>query len=87
MAALSALGVGPAAAQTDTAGGGVIRTVAGSSQRGFSGDGGSAVSAAFDQPRAVAVGPDGTVYIADTFNHRVRRVTPGGEVATIVGTG
>src|SRR5205814_10396327 len=47
----------------------------------------SAVSAAFDQPRAATVGPDGTVYIADTFNHRVRRVDSGGAVTTIVGTG
>jgi sugar lactone lactonase YvrE len=67
--------------------GGVIRTVAGTNQRGFSGDGGSAVSASFHQPRAAAVGPDGTVYIADTFNHRVRRVDPGGAVTTLVGTG
>ena len=79
-------GVDRAGAQTD-AGGGVIRTVAGSNTRGFSGDGGSAMSAAFDQPRAATVGPDGTVYIADTFNHRVRRVDPGGAVTTLVGTG
>jgi sugar lactone lactonase YvrE len=79
-------GVERAVAQTETAGG-VIRTVAGSNTRGFSGDGGSAVSAAFDQPRAATVGPDGTVYIADTFNHRIRRVAPGGEVTTMVGTG
>jgi trimeric autotransporter adhesin len=67
--------------------GGVIRTVAGSSQRGYSGDGGSATSAAFDQPRAAAAGPDGSVYIADTFNHRIRRVDPAGGVMTLVGTG
>ena len=82
-----AAGPGRALAQTDAGAAGVIRTVAGSNQRGFSGDGGSATSAAFDQPRAAAVGPDGTVYIADTFNHRVRRVDPGGAVTTIVGTG
>lgn len=73
--------------QTQQPSGGVIRTVAGSNTRGFGGDGGSATSAAFDQPRAAAVGPDGTVYIADTFNHRVRRVDPSGGVSTIVGTG
>jgi DNA-binding beta-propeller fold protein YncE len=67
--------------------GGVIRTIAGTNQRGYSGDGGSAVSASFDQPRATAVGPDGTVYIADTFNHRVRRVGAGGDVVTLAGTG
>ena len=70
--------------QTDS---GVIRTMAGTNQRGFSGDGGSAVSAAFHGPRGAAVGPDGTVFIADTFNHRVRRVDPGGAVTTLVGTG
>jgi sugar lactone lactonase YvrE len=75
------------AQQADGGAGGVIRTVAGSNVRGYSGDGGAATSAAFDQPRAAAVGPDGSVYIADTFNHRVRRVDPGGAVATIVGTG
>src|SRR5205823_3011025 len=75
------------ASQPSDPGGGVIRTVAGSNVRGFSGDGGSATSAAFDQPRAAAVGPDGRVYIADTFNHRVRRVDPGGAVTTMVGTG
>ena len=37
--------------------GGVIRTIAGTNQRGYSGDGGSAVSAAFFQPRSAAVGP------------------------------
>ena len=86
--------VGPASAgtertkpQSDSGAGGVIRTVAGSNQRGFSGDGGSAVSAAFDQPRSTIVGPDGTVFISDTFNHRVRRVDPGGAVTTLVGTG
>jgi DNA-binding beta-propeller fold protein YncE len=73
--------------RTGQSDGGVIRTMAGTNQRGFSGDGGSAVSAAFHQPRAAAVGPDGTVFIADTFNHRVRRVDPGGAVTTLVGTG
>ncbi|HYH48103.1 MAG TPA: NHL repeat-containing protein [Acidimicrobiia bacterium] len=74
-------------AQTQNDSGGVIRTVAGSNVRGYSGDGGSATSAAFDQPRAATVGPDGSVYIADTFNHRVRRVDPRGAVTTLVGTG
>jgi sugar lactone lactonase YvrE len=99
VAAVAALAVSPfigpgpgverAAAQTDSGSGsgGVIRTMAGTNQRGFSGDGGSAVSAAFDQPRSTTVGPDGTVYISDTFNHRVRRVDAGGSVTTIVGTG
>ncbi|MGH9012222.1 MAG: hypothetical protein ACRDYF_20625, partial [Acidimicrobiia bacterium] len=84
---LLAGGIDRAAAQPDGDAGGVIRTVAGSNTRGYSGDGGSATSAAFDQPRAAAVGPDGTVYIADTFNHRVRRVDLRGAVTTLAGTG
>ena len=92
LALLSPTGsTGALAKQKDTAqtqqAGGVIRTVAGSNTRGYGGDGGSATSAAFDQPRAAAVGPDGTVYIADTFNHRVRRVDPRGAVTTLAGTG
>lgn len=92
--ALVPVGWGPVAvakskgtAQTQNQSGGVIRTVAGSNVRGYSGDGGSATSAAFDQPRSATVGPDGSVYIADTFNHRIRRVDPGGAVTTLVGTG
>ena len=66
---------------------GTVTTVAGSGVGGFSGDGGPAVAAQLNFPRAIALAPDGTLYIADTGNNRVRRVTPDGLIATIAGTG
>ena len=54
---------------------GIITTFAGTGARGFSGDGGPAVSARFDYPEGVATDPDDSVYIADTGNQRLRKVT------------
>jgi streptogramin lyase len=55
-----------------------IYTVAGGGPqaRGFGGDGGAALSAKFDRPHGICVAPDGTVFIGDTNNHRVRRLRP-----------
>ena len=70
------------------AGAGTIRTVAGNGDFGFSGDGGPAVAATFNNPRGLAVSPDGTLYIADTGNHRVRRVDGvTGVITTVAGSG
>ena len=55
---------------------GIINTVAGNGTYGFSGDGGLAIRAQLDEPIGLAQGPDGSLYIADWFNQRVRRVTP-----------
>ncbi len=66
---------------------GNIDTVAGDGTRGFNGDNGPATQAQLNFPNATAVGPDRTLYIADTFNHRIRRVTPRGRIQTIAGTG
>ncbi|MGQ0595104.1 MAG: NHL domain-containing protein, partial [Gammaproteobacteria bacterium] len=63
-----------------------ITTVAGSGP-GFAGDGGPATAARFDSPRGVAVAPDGSFYIADSFNHRIRRVGPDGVITTVAGIG
>src|SRR5262245_57730445 len=52
---------------------GIIRTFAGTGTVGFSGDGGPATSADLNSPSAVAVDPAGNVYIADTFNNRIRK--------------
>jgi serine/threonine protein kinase, bacterial len=65
---------------------GVISTVAGSGQSGYSGDGGPATSAKLAVP-SVTLGPDGTIYIADYGNDRVRKVAPNGTITTIAGTG
>jgi uncharacterized protein (TIGR03437 family) len=55
---------------------GIITTIAGTGERGFSGDGGDPASARLDSPRGVAIGPSGQIYIADTGNGRVRRIVP-----------
>ena len=67
--------------------GGTITTIAGTGMRGDFGDGGTAVSAQLDGPTGVAVDGKGNVYIADHGNDRVRRVSPGGKITTIAGTG
>lgn len=66
---------------------GVITTIAGRSGFGFSGDGGPVPQAKLQSPFGVSVGPDGSVYIADTFNHRIRRVGPDGIITTVAGNG
>ncbi|MBM4073838.1 MAG: hypothetical protein FJ271_33710, partial [Planctomycetes bacterium] len=53
---------------------GIITTVAGNGGRGFGGDGGPAPSAQLNRPNDVEVSPDGTLYIADTYNNCVRSV-------------
>ncbi len=55
---------------------GLISTIAGTRSRGFGGDGGPATEAQFYEPRGIAVDGSGNIYIADTINHRVRKLTP-----------
>ncbi len=66
---------------------GVILTVAGTGLPGFSGDGGPARQARLNHPMGVAVDRQGNLYIADTQNHRLRKVTPDGVINTIAGDG
>ena len=65
---------------------GFITTVAGTGQQGFGGDGGTATSALLDSPDGLAVDASGTLYISDSHNQRVRKVT-NGIITTIAGTG
>ncbi|MDP3000834.1 MAG: hypothetical protein Q8N47_25345 [Bryobacterales bacterium] len=66
---------------------GVIDTVAGTGNYGFSGDRGAAVRAQIDAVFAVAADSQGSFYFADCWNHRVRKVTADGIVTTVAGTG
>lgn len=54
---------------------------------GFSGDAGPASAALLNQPKAIALAPSGDLYVADTRNFRVRRISATGDIATVVGTG
>ena len=62
---------------------GVITTIAGAAG-GFSGDGGAAISAALNFPASVAVDGGGNIYIADTANHRIRKISAG-NISTVAG--
>ena len=66
---------------------GTITTIAGTGERGFSGDRGPAVEAQFRDPRGVAVDWAGNVYITDGFNNRIRKVDSMGTITTIAGRG
>lgn len=66
---------------------GIISTVAGNGNRAFSGDGGPATAAALGNQSAVTVDATGNLYVVDTLNARIRKVSPGGTISTIAGTG
>jgi len=63
---------------------GNVTTLAGGTE-GFAD--GVGASAAFNTPSALALGPDGNVYVADTGNNRIRKITPDGNVSTVAGNG
>ena len=69
------------------AGTGIITTVAGSGTAGFSGDGGQATAAKLKTPYSAFPASDGSLYIADKGNNRVRKVAPNGVISTIAGNG
>lgn len=66
---------------------GAVSTVAGGNGAGFSGDDGPAVDAQLDSPYGVDALPDGTIYIADSGNSRVRKIAPDGTITTLAGSG
>ena len=70
------------------AGSGIITTVAGNGTSGFSGDGGAATSAELHEPFGVVVDAAGDLYITDTGNYRIRKVSAGtGIITTVAGNG
>jgi len=66
---------------------GVIITIAGSGVPGFSGDGGPAASAHLNNPTDVVLDAAGNLYITDSMNGRLRKVSPAGVITTIAGNG
>jgi hypothetical protein len=66
---------------------GDIFTFAGTGAAGFGGDGGPAASGTLQQPMAVAWLGDGSALVADFGNHRIRRISPSGQITTVAGTG
>lgn len=66
---------------------GIIRTIAGNGLAGYSGDGGLATEAELNSPSDVAVASDGTIYVADKNNSRVRKIDTDRVISTFAGTG
>lgn len=66
---------------------GIITTIAGNGQPGYSGDGGPATQAGLNTPSGVSVDEKGNIYIADFWNHRIRKVDARGIITTIAGNG
>jgi len=66
---------------------GTITTVAGTGTAGYSGDDGPATSAQINYPVGVAVDAAGNLYVAELYNHVIRKVSSGGTITTVAGTG
>src|SRR5260370_2166525 len=67
---------------------GVITTVAGNGDKGYSGDGGPATEAGLDEPYGIVLDRPGNIFIADRLNRRVRRIdAASGIILTLAGTG
>ncbi len=66
-------------------GAGESHTLGGRGVAGFAGDGGVVADAVFSGPSSVAFDQDGTLFVADQFNHVIRRVDPSGVVSTLAG--
>jgi sugar lactone lactonase YvrE len=65
----------------------IISTVAGNGTASYGGDGGPATSAQINEPFGVCVDASGNIYIADTYNNRIRKVNTSGIISTIAGNG
>lgn len=66
---------------------GLVTTVAGNGAQGMAGDGGPAPLAELNQPAACALDSAGDLYIADTYNHRIRKIDTTGTITTVAGNG
>jgi hypothetical protein len=66
---------------------GTISTIAGTGAAGYGGDGQLATAATLNTPWGTTVGIDGSIYISDRDNHRIRRIDTTGVISTVAGTG
>lgn len=66
---------------------GVITTIAGTGAASFSGDGGAATAATFNNPIGVALDAAGNIYVSDRNNNRIRKISTTGTISTVAGTG
>ena len=66
---------------------GIITTIAGTDTAGYNSDDVPATLSEINNPQAIATDAFGNIYVADTNNHRIRMITPGGTISTIAGTG
>ncbi|MFP6582923.1 MAG: hypothetical protein VCD00_10260 [Candidatus Hydrogenedentota bacterium] len=66
---------------------GIIRTIGGTGEKGFSGDGGPATEARISGASAIAIDREGNIYFADFSNHRIRKIAKDGIITTVAGTG
>ncbi|MGE5271593.1 MAG: hypothetical protein ACM3JG_18185, partial [Thiohalocapsa sp.] len=66
---------------------GIISTIAGTTERGYAGDGGPALAAVFDAPKEMAIDRDGSLLIVDTENHAIRRIDRNTGIVTHVAGG
>lgn len=65
-----------------------LKLLAGTGEKGYSGDGGPAVAATFNGPKGIAYSPEGALYISDTESHVIRRIDlPKGTISTVTGSG
>ncbi len=67
--------------------GGIISTIAGIGSGAFSGDGGAATAATFNQPAGLAIDAAGNIYVADVINARIRKINTSGIINTVAGDG
>ena len=66
---------------------GMVHTIAGSGESGYSGDGGAATAAVLSAPHGITQDTLGNIYISDTYNHVIRKVSPAGIISTFAGLG
>lgn len=66
---------------------GIITTLAGTGEAGFTGDGGSALLAKMNNPAGLTIDNAGNIFVADQGNNRIRKINASGLISTIAGTG